>query len=162
MQKTDKKFAQFEEDIVTEVKKDFLARQEARKNIERQWQLNMNFATGNQYCSLTDMGEIEDYSKQYFWQEREVFNHIAPILESRIAKLCKVRPTLNVVPNSSSEIDVGSAKLSQKILSSVEHNIHLSNKISEATNWSELCGTGFYKVCWNGDIGETVGFTKDI
>ena len=87
---------EFEEDIVSEVKADFLRRQEARKHIERQWQLNMNFEMGNQYCELNDMGEIEDFSKQYFWQEREVYNHIAPIIETRIAKLGKVRPVLTL------------------------------------------------------------------
>jgi len=151
----------FEEDIVAEVKRDFLNRQEARRNIERQWQLNMNFVAGNQYCSITDMGEIEEYSKQYFWQEREVYNHIAPIVESRIAKLGKVRPTLNVAPNSSSEIDVGSAKVSRKILNAVEHNLKINEKIAEATNWSEICGTGFYKVVWNSDVGEVVGLTTE-
>ena len=49
----DKDFLKFEEDIVTDVNNDFLQRQQARKNIERQWQLNMNFAMGNQYCSIT-------------------------------------------------------------------------------------------------------------
>ena len=151
----------FEEDIVAEVKRDFLDRQEARRNIERQWQLNMNFVAGNQYCSITDMGEIEEYSKQYFWQEREVYNHIAPIIESRIAKLGKVRPTLSVAPNSSSEIDVGSAKVSRKILNAVNHNLKINDKIAEATNWSEICGTGFYKVVWNSDVGEVVGLTID-
>ncbi len=156
-----KEFAQFEEDLVSEVKKDFLRRQEARKNLERQWQLNMNFEMGNQYCSITDMGEIEDYSKQYFWQEREVYNHIAPLIELRISKLNKVRPVLNVAPNSGSEVDIGSAKVSRKILNAVEHNLKISEKIAEATNWSELCGTSFYKVVWNGDSGEVVGIAKD-
>ena len=157
---TDKKL-QFEEEIVNFVKTDFLHRQEARKNLERQWQLNMNFIMGNQYCEITDFGEIEDYSKQYFWQEREVYNHIAPVIETRIAKLGKVRPVLNVAPNSGSEIDTGSAKISKKILSSVEHNIKLSEKIYEATNWSELCGTSFYKITWDSTTGEVVGLTKD-
>lgn len=156
-----KEFIKFEEDIVLDVKNDFLRRQEARRNLERQWQLNMNFVTGNQYCSITDVGEIEEYSKQYFWQEREVYNHIAPILESRIAKLCKVRPTLSVAPNSSSEIDVGSAKVSRKILNSIQHNLKLSEKIAEATNWSEICGTSFYKILWNSDCGEILGYTKE-
>lgn len=156
-----KEFAQFEEDLVSEVKKDFLRRQEARKNLERQWQLNMNFEMGNQYCSITDMGEIEDYSKQYFWQEREVYNHIAPLIELRISKLNKVRPVLNVAPNSGSEVDIGSAKVSRKILNAVEHNLKISEKIAEATNWSELCGTSFYKVVWNSDSGEVVGIAKD-
>ena len=161
MQNKEKEFAKFEEDIVLDVKNDFLHRQEARKNIERQWQLNMNFEMGNQYCSITDVGEIEDYSKQYFWQEREVYNHIAPLVEARIAKLCKIRPVLSVAPNGGSEIDAGSARVSRKILSAVEHNLKLSEKIAEATNWSELCGTSFYKVTWNSDTGETIGFTKD-
>ena len=151
----------FEEDIVREVKTDFLRRQEARRSTERQWQLNLNFAMGNQYCEITDMGEIEDYSKQYFWQEREVYNHIAPIIETRIAKLGKVRPVLNVAPNGSSEIDTGSAKVSRKILDAVEHNINLSEKLMEATNWSELCGTSFYKILWNSDVGETIGLTAE-
>ncbi|HAJ77706.1 MAG TPA: hypothetical protein DCO89_01380 [Clostridiales bacterium] len=156
-----KEFEKFEEEIVREVKQDFLRRQEARRNLERQWQLNMNFVTGNQYCSITDVGEIEEYSKQYFWQEREVYNHIAPILESRIAKLGKVRPTLSVAPNSSSEIDVGSAKVSRKILNAIQHNLKLSEKIAEATNWSEICGTSFYKILWNSDCGEILGYTKE-
>ena len=46
----------FEEDIVQEVKADFLARQQARKNIERQWQLNMNYVMGNQYLAI-DLNE---------------------------------------------------------------------------------------------------------
>lgn len=147
----------FEEDIVAEVRADFFARQQARKNIERQWQLNMNYVMGNQYSAIDSIGEIEDYEKQYFWQEKEVFNHIAPIVDARIAKLCKIRPVLNVAPASSSEQDVGMAKVSKKILKSVEHNLRLSEKITEATNWSELCGTSFYKIVWNSQSGTFVG-----
>lgn len=151
----------FEEDIVKEVRQDFLKRQEERKKIERQWQLNMNFAMGNQYCEITEMGEIEDYPKQYFWQEREVYNHIAPILESRIAKLGKFRPVLNVAPNSGSEIDYKTAKVSRKILTSVTSNLKISQKMTEAINWSEICGTSFYKITWNSQTGETIGLTAD-
>ncbi|MGN1213222.1 MAG: hypothetical protein ACI4TZ_04185 [Christensenellales bacterium] len=161
MTKNKKDFVKFEEDLVKEVKKDFLNRQQARKNIERQWQLNMNFVAGNQYCTLTDVGELEDFSKQYFWQEREVYNHIAPIIETRIAKLSKVRPVFNVAPSGDSEKDIHSAKLSRKILNAVEHNLKLSEKISQATNWSEICGTSFYKVVWNSQKGDLLGYDKD-
>ena len=161
MTKNKKDFVKFEEDLVKEVKQDFLNRQQARKNIERQWQLNMNFVAGNQYCTLTDVGELEDFSKQYFWQEREVYNHIAPIIETRIAKLGKVRPVFNVAPSGDSEKDIHSAKLSRKILNAVEHNLKLSEKISQATNWSEICGTSFYKVVWNSQRGDLLGYDKD-
>lgn len=41
----------------------------------------MNFLMGNQYASITPTGDIDDYGRQYYWQEREVYNHIAPIVE---------------------------------------------------------------------------------
>ena len=86
-----KKKDKFYEDIVEEVKKDFLNRQKERKTFEAQWQLNNNFLIGNQYCSINVLNEVEDYDKQYFWQEREVYNHIAPLIEARMAKLTRVK-----------------------------------------------------------------------
>ena len=77
----------FEEDLVKEVLDDFKTRQQERKSFETQWELNMNFLMGNQYCSIGPSGEVEEYDKQFYWQEREVYNHIAPIIESRLAKL---------------------------------------------------------------------------
>ena len=78
---------QFVEDMVNAVKQDFENRKKARRPYENQWKLNMNFVVGDQYCDVTPLGNVEDYPKQYFWQEREVYNHIAPILETRLAKL---------------------------------------------------------------------------
>ena len=90
----------FEEDLVKEVLDDFKTRQQERKSFETQWELNMNFLMGNQYCSIGPSGEVEEYDKQFYWQEREVYNHIAPIIESRLAKLINMKPTMTVVPAS--------------------------------------------------------------
>ena len=30
---------------------------------------------GNQYCYISPSGEIMEYGKQYFWEEKEAFNH---------------------------------------------------------------------------------------
>jgi hypothetical protein len=106
----------FEEDIVKEVIDDFKKRQEERRSYEAQWELNMNFLMGNQYCAIGLTGEIEEYDKQFFWQEREVYNHIAPIIDSRMAKLLNLKPTMAVVPASSDEKDIKTAKLSKKII----------------------------------------------
>ena len=70
----------FAEDIVAEVRKDYERRREDRKPLELQWQLNMNFVNGNQYMQIMPTGEVEEFGKQYFWQEREVYNHIASVL----------------------------------------------------------------------------------
>ncbi|MGN0789367.1 MAG: hypothetical protein ACI4MY_05460, partial [Christensenellales bacterium] len=60
------------EKIVNEVRADWERRRQQRKPLELQWRLNMNFMVGNQYCEITPRGDVEDYGKQYFWQEREV------------------------------------------------------------------------------------------
>ena len=152
---------QFEQDIVLDVKQDFLKRQKERKSYEKQWQLNMNFLIGNQYCGINTIGEIEDYQKQYFWQEREVYNHIAPFMEARASKLSTVRPKMSVVPATNSDNDLYVAKVSKNILDSVYHKLDISQKITDATNWSEICGTAFYKITWNSDSGLVVGKNHD-
>ncbi|HRF37031.1 MAG TPA: hypothetical protein PLZ09_06990, partial [Clostridia bacterium] len=91
---------EWQEDIVCEILKEFDTISEERKSLESQWRLNMNFVQGNQYCEISPVGEVEDYGKQYFWQEREVFNHIAPIVETRLAKLGRVQANVSVRPFS--------------------------------------------------------------
>ena len=88
----------------------------------------MNFLLGNQYCTISGSGNIEDYDKQYFWQEREVYNHIAPLIEVRISKLSKIRPSMAVVPASSSASDISTAKVSKNIINSVNHKLNVSEK----------------------------------
>lgn len=146
-----------EEDIVAEVKKDFENRVSARKSFEAQWKLNSNFVAGNQYCDISALGEVENIEKDHFWQEREVFNHIASIVETRMAKLSKVRPKMSVRPASGDSDDVSTAKVATKILSSASSKLNMSEILSEGTKWSEITGTVFYKVVWDSSLGANVG-----
>lgn len=146
----------YEKNLVSEVMEDFKKRQSEKKSFECQWQLNMNFLIGNQYCSIGNSGEIEEFEKQYFWQEREVFNHIAPLIDVRLAKLHKVRPSMAVSPASSDEKDLKTARISKKIIDVVYNSKDLAEKITQATRWSEICGTSFYKVVWNKDLGQEI------
>jgi len=145
------------EELVKEVLEDFALRQAERKSFENIWQLNINFYMGNQYCYISPSGEIMDLGKQYFWQEKEVYNHISNLIEIRQSKLSRVRPTLTVLPFSDEEKDIVNAKTSKKILDVVSHNINLSKTLSQGTMWSEICGTAFYKVDWNNNLGKIVG-----
>ena len=97
---------EYREDIVAAVKRDFEARAEARRTFETQWRLNMNFYMGNQFCTATPTGEIADVERDYYWQEREAFNHISSLVETRLAKLNTVRPSLTVRPFSSDDCDI--------------------------------------------------------
>ena len=147
----------FKEDIVEQVKKDYLARAELRRAAETQWRINANFVSGNQYCFVGADGNVEDEERDYPWQEREVFNHVAPIYETRLAKLNRVRPKMSVRPTSNDEDDVKSAKASGKILDSACRKMNFSDKIGVATGWSELAGSSFYKVVWDPFAGKKIG-----
>ena len=142
--------------LVQEVVSDYLKRREERRSLESQWQLNINFMMGNQYSYISSNGNIREDDKQYFWQEKEVFNHIAPMVETRISKICSNTPSVTVVPASSDESDIESAKLSKDIINSVANRINLVDIEKTATTWSEICGTVFYKVIWNTNTGKTV------
>lgn len=152
---------EFEKLIVEETIKDFKHRQEERRPFEAQWQLNMNFLMGNQYCSIGYNNEIEEYDKEYFWQEREVYNHIAPLYEIRLAKLQNVRPIMTVVPASGDDNDFKTAKLGKKIINSIYNKRGMSKLIADATKWSEVCGTAFYKVAWNPDDGVVLALDEN-
>ena len=159
---TEKKIAEETEskrkkELAEEIKKDFESRKEARRSIEQGWRINMNFVSGNQYCFVSHAGNLETEDAEFYWQSRRCFNHIAPTVETRIARLSKVRPVLNVRAFSDEEADINTARLSSNILRSVKSRIDLDAVIARATQWSETLGTAFYKVIWNFDDGNVIG-----
>ncbi len=144
-------------DLVREIQADFASRREMRRSLERGWQLNMNFVSGNQYCDVSPAGDLQQEDAEFYWQSRRCFNHIAPTVDTRLARLAKVRPTLNVRAFSDSEADMKTARLSSNILKAVKGRVDLDKVISRATLWSETCGTAFYKVIWNFEDGNVIG-----
>ncbi len=142
--------------LAREVTEDFERRREARRSLESGWLLNMNFLSGNQYCDVSPYGGVEDQDKRYYWQSRRVFNHIAPTVESRIAKLEKLKPELRVRAFSDEEGDIQAAQLATGVLKYVQRRIGLQDIISRATVWAETCGSAFYKVLWDEQGGRQV------
>jgi len=144
------------QEIVESVRKDYLTRREARRNLEAQWQLNINFYVGNQYSYIATNSNIQDYDKQYFWQEKEVFNHIAPMIEARISKITRLNPNIDVLPSSMDLADIKSAKLSKEIFKAVSNKLDLPALSKYASTWCEICGTAFYKITWNSEAGMVI------
>ena len=147
----------FYEELVKAIKADFTERQQARKTLERQWELNMNFLVGNQYCGINFRGDIAQEGKDFFWQERGVYNHIAPIVETRIAKFAEISPVFGIRPKTDDDADVRGANLAEKLLTSVFDKNGVMDVVNRVTVWSETCGTGFYKIVWNNAGGTAVG-----
>ena len=148
---------EFKEDIISSATRDYRTRAEARRPYETQWRLNLNFYMGNQYCTALPTGDIADVEREYYWQEREVFNHISSLVETRQAKLNTVRPSLTVRPFSSDDDDIKTAKSATKILSAACDKLDVDRLLTEGTMWSEICGTAFYYIGWDECGGLKIG-----
>ena len=53
-----------EKQTVSAVLEDFAKRQEARRPVELNWRLNMNFVIGNQFAEISSRGDVEEYGRQ--------------------------------------------------------------------------------------------------
>lgn len=146
--------------LAKEVTADFENRREDRRKVENGWILNMNFLSGNQFSTMTEDGLLQDDDRQFYWQSRKAFNHIAPMVDSRLAKLTKLRPLVKARAFSDEERDVQSAKLATGILSYVRQKIDFDHTVTRATLWAETCGSAFYKIVWNEKGGKKVALDE--
>lgn len=147
--------------LAAEITADFERRREERRSLESSWLLNMNFLSGNQYCDVSPFGGVVEEDKQFYWQARRVFNHIAPTVEARLARLEKMRPVLQVRAFSDEEGDLKAAKLASGVLKYVQERIGFFESVSKATLWAETCGSAFYKIAWDENGGRQVAVDGD-
>lgn len=148
-----------DDELVKIVREDFKRRREEKRALELKWNLNLNYLRGNQYCEISPTGAVEEEDEDYFWQNKNVYNHIAPIIETRLAKLSRVRPMMSVRAAGSEDADIKTAKISSDVLNATAARVNLDAVISKATLWSETLGSAFYKVVWNGSDGQKIGET---
>ena len=128
------------------VKEDFEKRAEERKELERGWLININYYRGNQYAEVLPTGAISSVSKRFPWQLTSVFNHIAPMIEARLARFNRMSTDVTCLPASSSSEDEKAAKFATKLLRTVKEDNDFRSLAGEAAFWAEICGTAFYKI----------------
>lgn len=148
----------FESSVIADIKDKFAKRQAERLNLELQWRLNINFYNGQQFTmidsSMNDITEIPLFSE---WEERNVYNEIAPNVESRFAILSKRKNNLKNRPASSSSEDRTAAKIGNKILASTKRRLNMSELQQEANLISGITGTAVWKTCWDVTSGNAIG-----
>ena len=145
--------------LAAEIQREYERRREERRDIELGWRLNQNFLNGNQYCDVIyETGELIESPAGSEWEVRSVYNMIAPIVETRLAKLGRVRPGLTVRPVTQEAADVSNAKLSTRLLHAAYAAQDMTVKQQMACQWAEICGSVFYKAVWNPRGGALIGW----
>lgn len=145
--------------LADEIRREYERRREERREIELGWRLNQNFLSGNQYCDVIyETGEVVESPGGAEWERRSVYNMIAPIVETRLAKLSRVRPGLTVRPVTQEAADVSNAKLATRLLHAAYAEQEMPARQQTACQWAEVCGSVFYKTVWNPRGGAVVGW----
>lgn len=151
-----------EADDVGFVDAEFKRRQNDRRPYELQWRLNLAFLDGNQYVDISPgVMDLVEQPILYDFQEREVFNHIAPNVETRVSKLKKVRPILKSKQSNQDRKNLHSSRVGTQILKNAEDDQRQRDRYSDEITWVEACGTVFEKKIWNPNIGRLLGYTQD-
>lgn len=145
------------EALIALVDNEFTRRQQERRLFELQWRLNIAFIEGQQFIDIdTVTAALEEVPVKFEWEEREVFNHVGPIIETRISKLAKMNPRLVAAPGTNSQEDIRSAKVATMVLKNVNNDELMDIKLAEFISWLESCGTAFFKNVWNPDKGRAI------
>jgi len=124
-------------DLAAEVTQDFESRKNARRAFELQWQLNADFLRGLQNNYITKFDTVVPAGRQFYWQAREVFNHIKPMVEQRLGKLASYIPVIGATNPALIEI-----------VQFAFVKAGMFNLMQRAQLWAEITGTCFYKIFW--------------
>lgn len=146
-----------DENLIGLVNEEFARRMAERKPFELQWRLNLAFLEGNQYVDMNAAANVlVETPKVLWWQEREVFNHIGPIIETRISRLSRMHPILKTIPGTADHSDLRSAKVGTKLLQNLYNDKGINIKTKQIHSWAEACGSVFFKNSWNPNLGKPV------
>lgn len=133
------------------------AKQE-RNSWELQWQLNSNFLCGNQFVDINiGSGTVEEYPKPHDYEEREAYNQIEPLIETRIANLETISYTMTVRPATDELIDIQKARVATALLRRQQAISDFTGKMHSAISLAELCGTAFTMSWWDSSKGDVIG-----
>lgn len=126
----------------------------ARATVERQWYINMAFYAGRQYIRMVPTPGVGngfklDVPKAPPWRVRLVINRTRMYIRSELAKVTSQRPTFYVVPATTEDEDLISARVAEQIFDSVYTNYDLKRTIRQAEWWNCVCGNSFIKTAWD-------------
>ncbi len=153
----------FKEDVIQKVLEDLEERKTERNPLEQKWTLNANFLVGNQYCEINPYrGDIEQLEPVYDWLERETFNQIAPLIETRIANLKKINYMMKVKPATNELSDYDKAETATSVLQHTQKVSDFESKKNTMIAWNELCGNCFWLSWWDKDKGEKIAVQTTI
>lgn len=143
------------EDPVVHVDSQFTRAEEARAALAREWLLNKSFIRGDQWYTADDSaGGLRSVPRQS-WRRQITVNGLFSIERVIVAKLTSQRPEPTVLPATNTDEDRSVARACERL---IKYHFRKMGWDIELTRWtSDLfsTGSGWWKVSWDPDAGET-------
>jgi len=125
-------------------KKDFDRAEAARRRFEPDWYLNLCFYVSDQWVfwnrSRLDRPVVTKGRVML------VDNRILGIVQTRLARKTKSKPSFVATPATLDESDVSAAQLAEKVLEADWDDLKLLQKLYQVLLWQEICTIGFWKI----------------
>jgi len=128
--------------------------EQARRDEERQWQINMSFYMGHQNIGWSSILHGVTELKAPSHRVMLVDNRLMPKVRAKISRQMG-KPGAQVIPSSTSEIDLKRAELKERILEHHDRENKLPLKQYSLSLWGAVCGTAYTDVDWR-DAGGAI------
>lgn len=112
----------------------------------RQWHLNYAFTFGHQSFRHAYAGLMRDFERHLPPEPTYTTNRILPKVQRQVSKLTSAPIDWRVPPRTLSIEDQDAARVGQKVLTSLHHELGVENVRKEAVLWSVINGNGFIRV----------------
>ncbi len=143
-----------EDTVVAEVLSELERRRSERMPFELQWRLNAAFMGGAQRCEINPYRQsLEENGPIYDYEERGVYNRIAPLMDTRLANLKGVSFTMGVHPATDEGDDVRKAQICSELLRYAYNTGDFEHKKNTLLQWAELTGSAFLLSSWDKGAG---------
>lgn len=122
----------------------------------KQWFVSVASRRGLQYITSDSSGRVYTPEPSSDNTVRIISNKIDGIHGTRVAKIIKDMPRLEVLPADSSEEQKALARKGNQKLDWVWWNEDMPSKIVDVESWAVDCGNSFLFAYWNTDKGENI------
>jgi hypothetical protein len=115
------------------------------------------YYAGHQYIAMNRTTRTIVPLPKEPWEVQYTANRILPSVRTELAKVLRNKLTKKVVPASSDDEDIRSAKVGDKVVEWLEYEKDLQAIDEEAVLWTLVTRISFIKVLWNPTLGIVIG-----
>lgn len=122
--------------------------------------LNIAYYVGKQWLTYDTSTKQIMEAPQDNSKVRITVNRVKPIVRANLGKLTKNKPIMTVVPATTEQEDIDSAKTGDKVLEFLEEELQLQSVDRATLNWGIITSLVFVKPFWNQNKGEPIPGTN--